>query len=347
MTDGTTSLTTNIKAAGCAAKISASQLHEIVSGLSSFSVPQLLTSIASFEDAAVYKISDELALVNTIDFFPPPLDDARLFGRIAAANALSDIYAMGGRPLLALSVLSFPTCDLPLSLAREIVEGAAETVKQAGAVLAGGHSIAGQEPLFGLSVLGSIDPQKILTNAGGKDGDALVLCKAIGTGVGLLALKGGVLSQNACDVLLKSLTQLNDLALKCAQSFSLHAATDVTGYGVIGHLHEMAKGAGLKAVLRADAVPVLPEAISFAEQGLVPAGAYANRESYKQVAYIKDGIDLALADLLFDPQTSGGLLFALDSREADKLCKELKAQGCVGEIIGHLCQGTAGIVEVV
>lgn len=341
------SLTANIKAAGCAAKISSAQLHEIVNGLSTFSLPQLLTSIGSFEDAAVYKLSEEVALVNTLDFFPPPVDDAPLFGKIAAANALSDIYAMGGSPLLALSILCFPVCDLQLSLARGIVEGAASIVQQAGAILAGGHSIAGDQPLFGLSVVGIVHPQKMLTNSGGKEGDALVLCKAIGTGVLLLALKGGVLSGRASDELIKSLTQLNDQALNCARSYGVHAATDVTGFGLIGHVHEMAKGCGLKAIIRSACVPLLEQARAFAEQGFVPAAAYANRESYKEIAYIKDGIDLSLADLLFDPQTSGGLIFSLGAEEAARLCEALHAKGLVGEIIGHFVSGPAGSVEVI
>jgi selenide, water dikinase len=344
MTD--TKLTANIKAAGCAAKISAAQLHEIVSGLPQGNVPQLLTAIASFEDAAVYKISDELAIVQTIDFFPPVVDDPFLYGQIAAVNALSDIYAMGGEPKLALSVLCFPVCDYELCVAQKIVAGGALTLQQAGAVLAGGHSIQQAEPLYGLAVTGIIHPQRILTNGGGQVGDALVLCKGLGTGALLLAHKGGVLPAEQVETLFTSMTQLNDRALAVGRKFNLHAATDVTGFGLIGHVHEMARAAHLSVRLLTAAMPLLPGAIACAEQGLLPAGAYANRESYKEIAHINDGIDLAMSDLLFDPQTSGGLLFALSEKEAQVLCEELQKQGLVGAIIGHLVEGKAGQVEV-
>jgi len=346
MTDSVPKLTAQIKAQGCAAKISASQLHEIVNGLPEFSAPELLTTIRSFEDAAVYKLSDDLAIVQTIDFFPPPVDDPFLFGRIAAVNALSDIYAMGAEPKLALGILCFPVCDLPLSVAQEIVRGGAAALKDAGAVLAGGHSIQGPEPLYGLAATGIIDPQKILTNSGAKSGDALVLTKAIGTGALLLAHKGGLLEKQAADQLFTAMTQLNKQALQIGKKYWLHAATDVTGFGMIGHVHEMAKGSGLKARLNAGNVPLLNDARSFAEQGLVPAGAYANRNSYKEIAYINDEIDLALTDLLFDPQTSGGLLFALEQAAAERLCADLQRAGLVGAIIGHFENGASGQVEV-
>ena len=340
-------LTAKIKAGGCAAKISAAQLSEIVKGLPQFDSPGLLTTIGSFEDAAVYKISDELALVQTIDFFPPVVDDPFLFGRIAAVNALSDIYAMGATPALALSVLCFPVCDFPLSVAQQIVAGGAHALKEAGAALAGGHSIQGPEPIYGLSVSGFIHPQQILTNGGGKANDVLVLTKPIGTGSLLLAYKGQILPQSSEEILFAILTLLNASALAVGRQFPLNAATDVTGFGLIGHVHEMAKSSGLKAVLHADSVPLLPGALEFAEEGLVPAGAYANRKSYAAQTYIKDGIDLALTDLLFDPQTSGGLLFALPKAHGAAISNALRQAGLTGEIIGHLEQGLAGQVEVV
>lgn len=341
-----TKLTANIKAGGCAAKISAAQLSEIVRGLPDFARPELLTTIGSFEDAAVYKISEELALVQTIDFFPPVVDDPFLFGKIAAVNALSDVYAMGAVPAIALSILVFPVCDHPLSVAQQIVAGGASALQEAGAALAGGHSIQGPEPLYGLSVTGFIHPKHILTNGGGKNGDRLVLTKPIGTGALLLASKGGLLSEDAQQVLFSHLTQLNKKALEIAKQFPLNAATDVTGFGLIGHVHEMAKSSGLSATLTADRVPFFEGARAFAEQGLVPGGAYANRTSYEAICSIRNGIDLAVSDLLYDPQTAGGLLFAVKEADAERLAAALRQGGLTGEIIGHLQNGTAGQVEI-
>jgi selenide,water dikinase len=339
-------LTAKIKAGGCAAKISASQLSEIVRGLPDFKSPELLTTIRSFEDAAVYKISEDLAMVQTVDFFPPVVDDPFLFGRIAAVNALSDIYAMGAVPAFALNVLCFPVCDFPLSVAQEIIAGGAAALIDAGAALAGGHSIQGPEPIYGLAVTGFVHPKQILTNGGAKAGDCLVLTKPIGTGALLLAYKGELLNQECQNNLLANLTRLNKDALQAARLVPLNAATDVTGFGLIGHLHEMSKASKLRAVLFANRIPLLPEALSCAQQGLVPAGAYANRTSYESITHIKDGIDLALTDLLYDPQTAGGLLLAVQEEHAQALVASLKNSGCCGEIIGFMQEGEPGQVEV-
>jgi selenide,water dikinase len=340
-------LTAHVKAGGCAAKISPSELAEIVRDLPKFSDPQLLTTIESFEDAAVYKISDELALVQTIDFFPPVVDDPFLFGRIAAVNAISDIYAMGGRPIMALSVLCFPTCDFPLSVAQKIVDGGATALKEAGAALVGGHSIQAPEPIYGLAVTGLIHPQKILTNGGAKTGDALVLTKRIGSGALLLAHKAEILSEKSQKELFESLTQLNGKALEIALPYKPHAATDVTGFGLIGHAHEMAKASSTKCVLFANQIPLFDDAEDYASQGLVPAGAYANRKAYEKIAYINDAVELAISDLLFDPQTSGGLMFAVSSGQAEELAKALQKAGLTGSIIGRFEDGPAGQVEVI
>ena len=340
-------MTANIKAAGCAAKISAAQLSEIVQGLPEFKNANLLTDIGTFEDAAVYKLSDDLAIIQTIDFFPPVLDDPFLYGKIAATNALSDVYAMGGQPLLALNVLCFPVCDYPLEIAQRIVGGGAQAVMEAGALLVGGHSIQGPEPLFGLSVTGTVHPDKILTNGGAQGGDAILVTKAIGTGACLLALKGGVLDDDARDYLIASLTLSNGKALELARKYTIHAASDVTGFGLIGHLHEMSKAAGLKVRLFANKIPYLPQALSCAEQGLVPAGAYANRKSYESVTNVAQSIDLSISDLLFDPQTSGGLLLSLPFDEAPRLETALRQAGHDCGLIGVFENGEAGHVEVI
>jgi selenide, water dikinase len=287
-----------------------------------------------------------LAVIESVDFFPPLLDDPYLFGQIAAANALSDIYAMGGRPILALNILSFPTCDYPLNLAQEILRGASEKISEARAVLAGGHSIAGAEPLFGLAVTGVIHPNQVLTNSGARPGDVLILSKPLGTGVALLGLKGKVLSTDAADKLLHNLTQLNDITLQTALKYEIHAATDVTGFGLLGHLHEMGLASNLSARLWAESVPLLPEVKELAAQGLVPGGAYANANSYAKNVTLVTNIEESLLDLLHDPQTSGGLLLAVNRDAAAQLVLDLQQLGLQSRAIGTFKPGPAGLVEV-
>lgn len=338
-------LTANVKAGGCAAKMSAHDLAEIVFGIPKLDCPQLLAGMDNFEDASVYKISDDLAVIQSIDFFPPLVDDPFLFGQISAVNALSDVYAMGGRPVMALNIFSFPSCDLPLSAAKEILKGGAQMISKSGAVLAGGHSIQGKEVLYGLSVMGLVHPDKILTNNNAKAHDQIILCKPIGSGVGLLALKGGVLSKQAEKTLVANLTLLNDQVLNLALKYKIHAATDVTGFGLIGHLHEMASASGLKAKLFTKAIPYLPEVESLVEQGFVPAAAYANRKSYEN--YVEQITDDPFMDLLFDPQTAGGLMFSVDGQQAAQLIADLKANNLVGFVIGEFIPGKSGAVELV
>ena len=342
----TKKLTANVKAAGCAAKMSSAELKQVLSAIPQMSSPEVLAGIDNFEDAAVYKISEDLAIVQTIDFFPPVVDDPFLFGQIAATNALSDVYAMGGKPILALNVLCFPTCDFPLAVVGEILRGGQSKVAEAGAILVGGHSIQSSEPIYGLSVTGVIHPDKILTNCGARDGDAMILTKPLGAGVGLLGMKGGELSKPAEQALLSNLTELNNKALDVALRYSIHAATDITGFGLIGHLSEMAQASGLKAIVDISSIEFLPEVKALAEQGFVPAGAYGNRKSFEpNTTYIND-VDLAVSDLLFDPQTSGGLLFALDASVANELLQDLKRNGHKASLIGTFSQGERGMVEV-
>lgn len=339
-------LTANIKAQGCAAKLSPVELAQIVRSMPTFASDNLLCGTKNFEDAAVYKFSDQLAIVSTIDFFPPLIDDPFLYGRIAAVNALSDVYAMGGKPLLALNVFCFPTCDYPLELAEEIIRGGASAVKDADCLLVGGHSIQAQEPIYGLSVIGTISPQRILANDRARSGDAIILCKALGTGIALLSHKGEQLSQNAYQAMVDSLTRLNGPCLDIALAYDLHAATDITGFGFLGHVHEMATASDLMARIQTLKLPLLPEVLQCAEQGLVPAASYANRKSYSEFCRIDSSVDLALTDLLFDPQTSGGLLFALPEEQASSLCKELNDANWPAAKVGEFVKGTAGFIEV-
>lgn len=343
---GTTKLTANVKAAGCAAKLSSFELEQVLKAFPRSNCPLLLTGLDNFEDAAVYKISEEVAIIQTVDFFPAVVDDPFLFGQISAANALSDVYAMGGTPVLALNILCFPTCDYPLEVVEEIMRGGLSKISEAGAILAGGHSIQSAEPIYGLAVMGTVQPQKILTNSGARDGDEMVLSKAIGTGVNLLGLKAGILSDYAKEKLLSNLTMLNNKALEIGLRFSVHAATDITGFGLIGHVHEMALASHLTARIFAFKVPFLPECAGLAEQGFVPAGAYGNRKSFGPFTTYLNDEELKVTDLLFDPQTSGGLLLAVAPSDVDHLVEALRKEGLNANHIGKFREGKPGIVEV-
>lgn len=342
------SLTSGVKAGGCAAKLSSYELKQILAGLPKNSHAALLSGIENFEDAAVYKLNDETAIVETVDFFPPMVDDPFLFGQIAANNALSDIYAMGGKPLLALAVLTFPTCDHPLSTAAEILRGGADMVAKAGAIMADGHSIQGKEILYGLTVTGLVEPGKVLTNGGAKSGDHIILTKAIGTGVSLLALKAGLLSEENRARLFSALTTSNGPALNAALSSGcpINACTDVTGFGLIGHIHEMGKASKLAARINLKSVSFMADSLELAAQGLVPAGAYGNRKSFEQnVSYIKD-LPLELSDLLYDPQTAGGLVFAVGTERRDQLMAALHAAAIEAQDIGQFEEGIPGHIDL-
>jgi selenide,water dikinase len=339
-------LTANVKSGGCAAKIGSAELKALVSGLPRTHPAELIAGIDNFEDAAVYKISDQVAVVQTVDFFPPVVDDPYLFGQIAATNALSDIYAMGARPIFALNVFSFPTCDFPPEVAKEILRGGASQVVAAGATIAGGHSIQSQEVLYGLAVTGLVSPNSVLTNGGARVGDHLILTKPIGTGVALLGHKAGILSAKASELLIDNLTTLNRDALAIAQAFSIHAATDVTGFGLLGHLHEMAQASKLSFALDSSKVGILEETLALASEGFLSAGAYANRQSFETFVTLVKEVDLPLIDLLFDPQTAGGLLLAVAKEDSQALLKALLDKDIQATCIGEFRSGNPGFVEV-
>lgn len=342
----TRKLTANIKAAGCAAKIGSAELARALKSIPKSTVQELICGIDNFEDAAVYKITEDIAIVQTIDFFPAVVDDPYLFGRIAAANALSDVYAMGGKPIIALNVLCFPTCDYPIEVVEDILRGGADAVKEAGAVVAGGHSIQLGEPVYGLSVTGIVNPKKVLTNGGARNGDAIILTKPLGIGISLMGLKADMLSETARRQLFDTMTALNDRALRISSQFEVHAATDVTGFGLAGHVHEMARASGLSAYLYIGRLPLLKEARELARQGLVPAGSYGNRKSFEANLSGLSEIDLDLSDIIFDPQTSGGLLFAVKESDAEHMVTALEKSGLTGSRIGMFNEGPHGLVEV-
>ena len=293
--------------------------------LPKFADENLLVGVATSDDAAVYKVNGELALIQTVDFFTPVVDDPYLFGQIAAANSLSDVYAMGGVPKLALNLVGFPGCLDP-SILGDIMAGGADKVREAGAILIGGHSIQNDEPLYGLSVTGYVHPERIWKNFGAKPGDALILTKPLGSGVVNTAVKGDLASEEAQRQVVRVMSTLNRYAKEAVEGLPVHACTDITGFGLIGHAVEMAQASDVTLVLEGGNIPLIPEAEEYASMGLVPAGAYRNRGYFGDKVAL-GGTEDALADLLFDPQTSGGLLISLDSDAAQKAMERLTEAG--------------------
>ncbi len=304
---------------GCAAKIGPGTLQGILEQLPRFSDENLLVGIETSDDGAVYRISEDLALIQTLDFFPPMVDDPRLFGQIAAANALSDIYAMGGEPKVALNIVAWSNCVNPAILGK-ILEGGAEKVKEAGAVLAGGHSIQDDVPKYGLSVTGFVDPRRMYTNCGARPGDVLLLTKPLGTGLVNTAVKAGMASEQAEREVLRVMTELNRQAAELLKSCEVHACTDVTGFGLAGHGAEMGGGSGVTLEISLEKLPVQREAAEYASMGLVPEGSYRNREFLKDQVQVRTNVPWA-EDLFFDPQTSGGLLVSVSPEAAEMLVK--------------------------
>ena len=304
-----------------------------------FSHPDLLVSSDTYDDAGVYRLTKDIAIIQTLDFFTPMVDDPYLFGQIAAANALSDIYAMGGRPLTAMNIAAFPTCT-DKELFSQVLLGGANKIAEAGALLIGGHTIEDDEPKYGLSVCGIAHPDDIITNKGGKDGDLLILTKHIVAGVINTAIKTGIVEESAMRYILDEMAMLNKAGAEIMGRSKVHAATDITGFGLLGHLYEMASAANLSAQLWADKVPFWPEALAFAAQDIVPGGAFRNMNYLKDKVCFASGIDESVRTLMFDPQTSGGLLMAVDKDNAASLEGNLEAAGIEYAIIGALKNGS-------
>ena len=294
----------------------------------------LIVGIETSDDAAVYKINDEMAMIQTLDFFTPVVDDPYTFGQIAAANSLSDIYAMGGKPTLALNIVCFPTC-ISMDVLGEILRGGADKVIEAGAIVIGGHSVDDNEPKYGLSVTGFVHPDKILKNYGCEVCDVLILTKPLGTGIVNTAIKGGVASVNAYNQAVKVMTTLNKYAGEIIASHEINACTDITGFGIMGHCFEMAKASKVTLKLWKDKIPYIKEAKEYAEMGLVPAGSYKNRDYIKGEYEIRN-VEPWMEDIIFDPQTSGGLLVSCTKKEAEKLIEELSKLELKSEIIGEV-----------
>lgn len=308
--------------------------------------PNLLVGLNTADDAGVYRLTDDIALILTVDFFTPIVNDPYLFGQIAAANALSDVYAMGGRPLTALNICCFPIKDLPREVFRDILRGGLDKVHQAGAVLAGGHSVEDPELKYGLSVTGVVHPDKLVTNAGLQPGQALVLTKPLGTGVIATALKAGLASPQAMAESVAVMTALNAPAAEVMAALGVRGATDITGFGLLGHAQEMAKASGLGLVLEAAAVPILPQAQEMASLGLVPMGSHANRAYCEKSLILHGPADPVLLDLLADAQTSGGMLMGLAPADVEPALAMLRERGVAGAVIGRSVAEHPGQVTV-
>jgi len=292
------------------------------------------------EDAGVYKLNDELAIVQTVDFFTPIVDDPYTFGQVAAANALSDVYAMGGRPLTAMNIVCFPIKTMDMSVLKEILAGGLDKMREAGVILVGGHSVEDHELKYGLSVTGIIHPARVVLNAGARVGDKLLLTKPLGTGIINTAVKAEMADQKAVARSISCMTSLNRKASEVMMEAHVHACTDVTGFGLLGHACEMIEGADVGMVIHSAAVPFFPEAKELAEMGLVPGGLHRNREFRVNMVEIDPQVPTYLVDILFDPQTSGGLLISVPGSEARPLLQMMHEHGIpeaaiIGEIVAE------------
>jgi len=340
MTNETIRLTQTVKGAGCAAKLSPGDLDRALCGLDLPVDPNLLVGLDQADDAGVYRVSDDLALVQTVDFFPPMVDDPYSFGQIAAANALSDIYAMGGTPKTAMNIVAFPAKTMDISILRTVIEGGLSKMREAGVVLVGGHTVEDSELKYGLSVTGFIHPDRILTKKNLQPGDRLILTKPVGTGIISTAIKAGLADQSLTERVTRAMAALNRDAAMIMADFPVHACTDITGFGFLGHLAEMVVDSGHGVRISAADVPMYPEALEWAAMGLIPAGAYNNRNFRGAFVDFGTSVPQRVQDLLFDPQTSGGLLIAVTAGEAERLVAALKAKGIecaaiVGEVVAE------------
>ncbi len=297
----------------------------------------VLVGINTVDDAAVYKLDDNTALVQTLDFFTPIVDDPYWYGQVAAANSLSDVWAMGGRPLIALNIVCFP-CNLDLAILGEILRGGAEKVQEAGALLLGGHTVQDDEPKYGLAVTGIVHPEKVWSNAGARPGDRLILTKPLGTGVISTAVKKGKADAEHIKAMVESMATLNKLAAETAAEFSVRACTDITGFGFLGHLGEMAAGSNVSVKIFTSQLPLLPGAFEYAKQGYLPGGLMANLHFFEERMEIASSVDPVYVELAADPQTSGGLLFAIPADQEQPLLQALQHQGIPAAVVGEFCE---------
>ena len=329
-------LTEGVRAAGCAAKLGPGDLVQVLHSMPRHRHKNLLVGTETSDDAGVFRLRSDLAIVNTVDFFTPIVDDPYVFGQIAAANALSDIYAMGAEPLTALNIVGFPRDTLPLEVLAEVVRGGAERVRKAGAVVIGGHSIIDAELKYGIAVTGVVHPDRVIRNVGVRAGDALVLTKPLGTGIITTALKKRLAPDRSVQAAIASMTTLNRTAARVMRSFEIHACSDVTGFGLLGHALEMASGTRVTIVLESTRLPLLDSAVRLASEGCLTGGCKRNRTYLEEKVEIDPTVPDGLVEVAFDPQTSGGLLIALPKNAGPELVRRLRASGVrAATVIGY------------
>lgn len=324
---GKIKLTSYTRGLGCACKLRPQELEKILKDIPSSTDPNVLIDTRTSDDAAVYRINEETAIVQTVDFFTPVVDEPYNFGSIAAANALSDIYAMGAKPLFALNIVGFPSNRLPMEVLKEILKGASDKAAEAGICIPGGHTIEDPEPKYGMVVCGKVHPDKIWTNSGAKENDAIILTKPVGTGILTTALKRGLLSERTKTELISLMSELNKKAADIFEKYSVHACTDITGFGLIGHLSEVSVASRLNVELFSGRVPVLEETANFAAAGIIPGGSKNNLEHFSRHVIWDETISPLTQIILCDAQTSGGLLVTVPADEKEELVTELKKAG--------------------
>jgi len=321
-------------------------LDQALSALPCVVDPNLIVGMP--DDAGVYRLRDDLALIQTVDFFTPIVDDPFIFGQVAVANALSDVYAMGGRPLLAMNIICFPINKMDISILQEILLGGMEKIQEAGVLLVGGHSIEDNEIKYGLSVTGIVHPEKVWTKKGLKEGDRLILTKPLGTGIINTAVKGEMADKELEAKSIKAMVTLNKRAAEIMAEAEVHACTDITGFGLLGHLCEMVEENEIGMVVYSSSIPFFPEVKGLVEMGLVPAGLHRNREFRLSMLEISPNVPDWLIDIFFDPQTSGGLLFSLPSGQAEEFLRRLHLGGVEeAAIIGEVTEEPEGRIKIV
>ena len=334
-------LTDYVTSGGCACKIGPHILERVLKAVTPVTNEHVLADMTGADDAGIYKISDRFALVQTLDFFTPVVNDPTLFGKIAAANALSDVYAMGGIPLTAMNIVGFPVPLVEQGVLTDVLNGAASIVSESGAAIVGGHSIENKEPIFGMSITGQVNPNEIWKNKGARVGDVLVLTKRIGTGIMNNALKADLFPTGTAQAV-ASMSTLNRVAAEVAHNFTIHACTDVTGFSLMGHSVEMASASNVTIHIKTYDIPLFDDVIDAARMGLVPAASYGNRKAITDVQVDKI-LDSVWTDILFDPQTSGGLLFSVPATEGADLVKALRDVGVEGATIVGAVESFSGL----
>lgn len=330
-------LTKLASCAGCGAKMGAGTLAKMLEGFKAHSDPRLIVGYDKSDDASVYVLDENTALIQTTDFFPPIVDDPYLYGKIAATNALSDVYAMGGEPKLALNILCAAD-GMADETIREILRGGYDAAYDAGAIITGGHTIKGAEPIYGLAVSGFVHPKKVLTNSNAQPGDVLILTKPLGVGIITTGAKADMVEKDVMDRIYAQMATLNKVARDIMVQYNVHSCTDVTGFALMGHSFEMAQGSNCTIHIQADRVPYHLEALELASMGLIPAGAYRNREYAQAGVAVRGAVSRALLDIFYDPQTSGGLLFAIPGTEAEACLTQLKQTIPNAAIIGYVTE---------